>query len=95
MMALLLRGQLGEMKITVWTKIGCGWCEDVKDLLEERGLPYEERVVSGNREHMMEMMRKSRQTMAPVVEVDGHLLVDTDADELSWYLDSVTAGRPK
>ena len=31
-------------------------------------------------------MRKSGQTLAPVVEIDGHLLVDTDADEVQRYL---------
>ena len=77
------------MTITVWTKIGCGWCDEVKDLLQERNLPFEERVVTGNRRAMEEMVRKSGQTLAPVVEVDGHLLVDTDADEVARYLDSV------
>ena len=77
------------MTITVWTKIGCGWCEEVTDLLRERGLPFEERVVTGNRELMEEMVRKSGQTLAPVVEIDGHLLIDTDADEVERYLDGL------
>lgn len=77
------------MTITVWTKIGCGWCYEVTELLRERGLPFEERVVTGNRHNMEEMMKKSRQTLAPVVEIDGHLLIDTDADEVASYLDQV------
>lgn len=77
------------MTITVWTKIGCGWCDEVRDLLQERDVPFEERVVTGNRGAMEEMVRKSGQTLAPVVEVDGHLLVDTDADEVARYLDTV------
>ncbi len=76
------------MKITVWTKIGCGWCEEVVDLLRQRGLPYEERVVTGNRAYFEEMVRKSGQWLAPVVEIDGHLLVDTDADEVADFLDA-------
>ena len=75
------------MNITVWTKIGCGWCEEVTDLLRERGLRFEERVVTGNRALMEEMVRKSGQGLAPVVEIDGHLLIDTDADEVERYLD--------
>ncbi len=81
------------MSITVWTKIGCGWCYEVTDLLRERGLAFEERVVTGNRENMTEMIRKSGQTLAPVVEIDGHLLVDTDADEVASYLDRLNAAR--
>jgi glutaredoxin len=79
------------MTITVWSKIGCGWCEEVTDLLRERGLPFEERIVSGNRDLMAQMVRKSGQTLAPVVEIDGHLLVDTDAWEVERYLDSIKA----
>jgi monothiol glutaredoxin len=75
------------VQITVLTKYGCGWCEDVVDLLQSRGLPYEERVVSGDRALFMEMLRKSGQPLAPVVEIDGHVLVDTDADEVAQYLD--------
>jgi glutaredoxin len=80
------------MTITVWTKVGCGWCEEVTDLLRERGLPFEERVVTGNRVLMEEMVGKSGQYLAPVVEIDGHLLVDTDADEVGRYLDGLVRG---
>ena len=66
---------------------------EVTDLLRQRGLPFEERVVTGNRALMEEMVRKSGQTKAPVVEIDGHLLVDTDADEVERYLNASPA-RP-
>jgi glutaredoxin len=79
------------MTVTVWTKIGCGWCEEVTDLLRQRKIPFEERVVTGNREHFQEMIKKSGQIRAPVVEIDGRLLVDTDADEVEAYLDRVAA----
>jgi glutaredoxin len=82
------------MSVVVWSKIGCGWCYDVTDLLRDRGLPFEERIVNANPEHWREMIQKSGQTLAPVVEIDGHLLVDTDADEVAEYLDRV-ASPPK
>ncbi len=75
------------MKITVWTKIGCGWCDEVTELLRARNVPFEERVVTGNREYFQEMVKKSGQTLAPVVDIDGHLLIDTDADAVEAYLD--------
>ena len=34
-------------------------------------------------------MRKSGRFFAPVVEIDDHLLIDTDADEVGRYLDRV------
>jgi glutaredoxin 3 len=82
-----------DMTVTVWTKLGCGWCEEVVDLLHQRGIAFEERVVTGDRAAMEEMVRKSGQTLAPVVEIDGHLLVDTDADEVARYLDSLGESR--
>jgi len=80
-----------EMSITVWTKVGCGWCYEVTDLLRERGLEFEERIVTGNAQHFQEMIKKSGQTLAPVVDVDGHLLIDTDAGAVATYLDSRAA----
>jgi glutaredoxin len=79
------------MTITVWTKIGCGWCDEVIDLLQERKVPFEERVVTGHRQYFEEMVRKSGQYLAPVVEINGHVLVDTDAGEVEDYLDRVGA----
>ncbi len=75
------------MIVTVWTKTWCGWCEEVVDLLNARGIAFEERRVTGNQDHYDEMVRISRQSKAPVVDIDGHLLIDTDADEVGDYLD--------
>ena len=54
-------------------------------------LPFEERVVTGNRDYFQEMVKKSGQTLAPVVDIDGHLLIDTDADAVEAYLDRTAA----
>ena len=77
------------MTVTVWTKTWCGWCDEVVDLLKSRGVAFEERRVTGNQDHYDEMVRISRQSKAPVVDIDGHLLIDTDADEVADYLDKI------
>ena len=56
------------------------------DLLRFRKLPFEERVVTGNRAYFEEMVEKSGQWLAPVVQIDDDLLIDTDADEVESYL---------
>ena len=81
------------MTITVWTKIGCGWCYELTDMLRDRKLPFEERIVTGNPTYFQEMVKKSGQTLAPVAEIDGHLLIDTSADEVAAYLDSLPAAK--
>lgn len=58
------------------------------DLLRSRKLPFEERVVTGNRAYFDEMIEKSGQWLAPVVQIDDHLLIDTDADEVESYLET-------
>ena len=45
--------------------------------------------MTGNQDHYDEMVRISRQSKAPVVDIDGHLLIDTDADEVADYLDKI------
>ena len=57
------------------------------DLLRSRKLPFEERVVTGNRAYYEEMIQKSGQWLAPVVQIDDDLLIDTDADEVEAYLE--------
>ena len=79
------------MTVTVWTKAWCGWCDEVVDLLNTRGIAFEERRVTGNQEHYEEMVRISRQDRAPVVSIDGHLLIDTGAAEVEAYLDKIAA----
>ena len=79
------------MKITVWTKIGCPWCIEVVDLLNERHLAFEERVVTNNQAHWDEMVRISHQSKAPVVDIDGHLLIDTDAETVAAHLATIAA----
>lgn len=76
----------GPERVIVYTKQGCGWCYEVLSLLDSRGIGYEEREVYSNPRYFDEMVEKSGQWLAPVVEIDGHLLIDTDAYEVGRYL---------
>ena len=76
----------GPERVIVYTKRGCGWCYEVLSLLDSRGVVYEEREVYSNPQYFDEMVEKSGQWLAPVVEIDGHLLIDTDAYEVGRYL---------
>lgn len=74
------------MSIIIYTKTNCGWCAEVLDLLLERDIFFEERNVSENREFMEEMIKKSNQTFAPTLDIDGEILADTDANAIAQYL---------
>ena len=72
--------------IRLFIKPYCGWCEQAKDWLDERGIAYDEIDVIADRAAFEEMRLLSGQTLAPVIDVDGEILADFGADELAeWW----------
>ena len=58
--------------VVIYTKAACPYCEWAKSLLDRKGVPYKEIGVSGNRELLAEMVRRSGGgTTAPQIFVDG------------------------
>ncbi len=77
------------MNIIVYTKTGCPWCIGLTDFLTEKGIDFEERNVSENEVYFTEMQAKSGQTKAPVVDIDGKIIADTDKEEIEQELSSI------
>ena len=75
----------------LYTKQDCPWSAEVRAVLDEHHIDYEEQVVSQNPESCLQMMRVSGQTKAPVLEWAGEVLADLGADELRRFL---AAGMP-
>ncbi len=74
------------MNIIVYVKTGCPWCLGVTGLLKEKGVKFEERNVTENKAHLNEMVQKSGQSKAPTLDIDGHILADSDKDQVAAYL---------
>lgn len=74
------------MNIILYTKTGCPWCFKMKEYLDDKGLGYEERNVSQSREFFVEMEKKSGQTKSPTLDIDGHIIVDADVEDVDKYL---------
>ena len=73
-------------QIRLFIKPDCGWCDEVMDWLDARGLAYEKLNVFTNAAARREMIERSGQTLAPVIDVDGAMLADFGADELEiWW----------
>ncbi len=72
--------------IIVYVKTGCPWCIGVTSLLKEKGVVFEERNVTQNKAFMDEMVQKSGQTKAPTLDIDGHILADSDKEQVAAYL---------
>ncbi len=72
--------------IIIYTKIGCPWCEEVLDFLRGHKVAFEERNVTSNPAFFQELVKKSGQNKAPTLDIDGHIMADTDAEQVAKYL---------
>lgn len=63
------------MSIVIWSKAGCGYCEKAKNLLNQRGLAFEERKIDGvnwTREQLLEAVPHAR--TVPQIFIDDKLI---------------------
>ena len=74
------------MSLLVYTKTGCGWCDQLIDFLKVKNVSFEEKNVSRNKVYFEEMVNISGQTFAPTVIVDGVVYPDTDREEIKKIL---------
>lgn len=77
------------MKIILYTKKGCPWCTGVLDLFAENKIAYEEREVLTNKAYFDEMIAKSGQTKTPTLDIDGHIIPDSDRGQVTAYLKTI------
>ena len=73
------------MKISLFIKPSCGWCNLAMRWLDERGINYELIDVFAERGAFQEMVNLSGQTRSPVIEVDGKILADFDPEKLEEF----------
>ena len=74
------------MNIILYTKTGCPWCEEVLTLFKEKNVAYEEREVRSNKVYFDELVAKSGQSKTPTFDVDGEILADSDAGQISVFM---------
>ena len=77
------------MKIRLFIKPYCPWCQKAMLWLDEHGIKYEKLDVISNNEAFDEMVRLSGQESAPVIEVDGKMLADFGPEELAEFWKSL------
>ncbi|MDB5204176.1 MAG: monothiol glutaredoxin [Candidatus Taylorbacteria bacterium] len=74
------------MTIIFYSKTGCPWGDEVRDLLTTKNIPFEEREMISHPEFMKECIDKSGQSKCPTLDIDGFILADTDAKAVEEYL---------
>lgn len=83
------------MKIILYTRPLCGWCQQAKAYLRKRGLDFQEVDVGADRTAFEEMQRISGQRYVPTIVVDGHVLADFDVEQLEAFLATLGQGGCK
>ena len=59
-------------KVVMYTTTICPYCVRAKNLLQNKGVAYEERRIEGNREYMREMIQRSRRRTVPQIFIDDY-----------------------
>jgi len=72
------------MKAVIWSKDGCTFCEQAKNLLKTKGIAYEERSLSNGytKEQLLEAVPNAR--TVPQIFLNGELI--GGFSELTKYL---------
>jgi glutaredoxin 3 len=73
-------------QITLYTRPMCGWCQEAKAWLDERGWEYTTLNTGTDAAARQRAIALSGQTLVPVIEVDGHVLGDFDTGQLEVFL---------
>jgi len=77
---------MSSTRPVLYTKIGCPWCIEAREVLDRRGIVYDEKVVTSDPAAAAEMQGLSGQTKAPVLDWSGEILADFGAAELEPFL---------
>lgn len=72
--------------IVLYSRPICGWCQEAKAWLEERGWKFEVRDTGSDSGAKQRAIELSGQPLVPVIEVDGLVLGDFDTGQLETFL---------
>jgi glutaredoxin 3 len=75
--------------IILYTKTGCPWGTQAIDFLDGKYIPFEERNMTENDAYRLEAIDKSGQWKCPTLDIEGHILADSDAKQIETYLVSI------
>ncbi len=73
-------------KVVIYTTPECAYCKMIKEFFRQNNISYEEKNVSVDDEAREEMVEKSGQLGAPVVDIDGRIIVGFDKEALKELL---------
>jgi len=84
-------------RVVIHTSRFCYWCRRAIRLLDERGIAFEQRDVTGDREARARLRYATGRTSVPQVFIDGHAIGgcrELEALDRSGELDRLLAAAP-
>jgi glutaredoxin-like YruB-family protein len=76
------------MKVVIYSTPTCGYCQQAKRYLHEKGVPFSERDVSIDQAAAKEMVDLTGQMGVPVIAIDGEVVIGFDRGRLDTLLSS-------
>ena len=68
--------------VRIFTTPGCPFCYTLREFLKERSIEFEEIDVSQNEKARDELIKKSGRLEAPIVEINGQIVVGFDKEKI-------------
>jgi len=72
--------------VRIFTTPACPFCYVLKEFLKEKGIEFEEIDVSKDEKARDEMIKKSGRLEAPIMEIDGQIVVGFDKEKICKLL---------
>jgi len=85
------RQAMGKFPVTLYAAKGCALCDQTRDALRQRGVPYSEYSVNTNAD-ILALQSRFSGTVLPVVVIGAQTLKASQPTDLQGYLDA--AGYP-
>lgn len=68
--------------VKIFITPACPYCFTLKEFLKEKGIEFEEIDVSKDEKSRDEMIKKSGRLEAPIIEIDGQIVVGFDKEKI-------------
>ena len=68
--------------VKIFITPACPYCFTLKEFLKEKGIEFEEIDVSKDEKARDEMIKKSGRLEAPIIEIDGQIVVGFDKEKI-------------
>ncbi len=73
-------------EVIIYTTPTCPFCKKVKEFLDKNKIDYENRDISIDKDAQGEVIEKAEMMVAPVVDIDGEIIIGYDEQEMKEAL---------